>query len=60
MVAVVDNNLIPWSIQLKCLMDFGGPVAFFSQELEVVAPDLEDIEARVLVENLPFLPKVAI
>jgi hypothetical protein len=35
-------------------------VAFLSQLPEVKAPHPEDMDTRVLVENLLFLPKVAI
>jgi hypothetical protein len=35
-------------------------VAFHSQLLEVKAPDLEDMDAQVVVVNLLFVLKVAI
>jgi len=39
---------------------FWAFVAFRSQVLEVVAPDPEDIDVGVVIDNLPFVPKVAI
>jgi len=59
-VAFVDNYLILWSIKLKCLMDFGGAVAFPNQLPEMNEPHPEDMDARAVVENLPFILKVAI
>jgi hypothetical protein len=35
-------------------------VAFLSQLLEVKAPHPKDMDARVVIENLLFVPKVAI
>jgi len=35
-------------------------VTFLSHLPEVKAPHLEDMDARVVVENLPFVLKVAI
>jgi hypothetical protein len=35
-------------------------VAILSQLLEVKVPHLEDMDAQVVVENMPFVPKVAI
>jgi len=43
-VAFVDNNLIFWSIQLKCILDFRGLVAFLSQLPEVKAPHPENMD----------------
>jgi hypothetical protein len=37
-----------------------GPVAFLRQLPEVKAPHPEDMDVRLVVENLLFVPKVAI